>query len=84
MKVYIFHEDPGHGWLAVKRAELERLGILNQVSSCSYQRGDTVYLEEDCDAALFVEAKEKAGEPFEHRVSYQERSPIRHYAPFSA
>jgi len=62
IRTYIFHSDPSHGWMAVKRAELVRLGIDGQISSCSYQNGGTVYLEEDCDAALFLAAKKTKGE----------------------
>jgi len=40
---YIFHVDPGHGWLEVSRSELKELGILNQISRYSYQRGDKVF-----------------------------------------
>ena len=80
---YVFHTDPGHGWLAVKRLELFNLGILSQISSCSYQKGDTVYLEEDCDAPIFIKTKERAGEKFEYRESHQENTPIRNYQPFS-
>ena len=47
MKTIVYYTDPGHGWFAVKRAELAQLGILGQVSHYSYQRGRTVYLEED-------------------------------------
>jgi hypothetical protein len=57
MKNYKFYADPGHGWLAVKRVELEALGIADKVSRYSYQFGNTVYLEEDCDAGLFFNAK---------------------------
>jgi len=80
---YIFHTDPGHGWLAVKRDELRRLKILNQISSCSYQKGLTVYLEEDCDASLFIKAKKDAGEEFDYRESHQENTPIRSYQRFT-
>ena len=82
--MYVFHSDPGHGWLAVNRSELIRLGILDKVSPCSYQRGGTVYLEEDCDATLFIKAKEARSEKFEHRESYQENTPIRRYERFKA
>ena len=81
--MYIFHSDPGHAWLAVKRTELERLGILGEISSCSYQRGGTVYLEEDCDASLFIKTKKDNGETFEYRESFQEDTPIRSYDHFS-
>lgn len=82
-KQYVFHSDPGHAWLAVKRAELVRLDILHKISSCSFQRGGTVYLEEDCDAAVFIEAKETAGEKLSYRESYRENTPIRNYDRFT-
>ena len=49
IKSFNFHMDAGHGWLAVKRKALEDADLLNQVSDYSYQRGETVYLEEDSD-----------------------------------
>jgi hypothetical protein len=84
MKKYVFHSDAGHGWVAVKRKELVELGIINKVSSCSYERGNTVYLEEDCDAALFVEAAKKKDPSFDfiYRESFQDHSPIRSYSSF--
>lgn len=82
-KQYIFHTDPGHGWLAVKRSELQRLGIEDQISAYSYQRGGTVYLEEDSDAYKFIQAKKAIGEEVSHRESHQERTPIRGYEGFS-
>jgi len=82
-KTYYYHQDPGHGWIAVKRKELERLGILDKISGFSYQNGDTVYLEEDCDATTFCNAKKEAGEEFELKRSYREYTPIRHYEPFT-
>lgn len=54
---YTFYEDPGHGWLAVPKAELVSLGIDERITSCSYMDRDTAYLEEDCDFATFVAAK---------------------------
>jgi len=82
--VYIFHEDPGHGWLEVDRSELEQLGILRKISHYSYQKGNKVFLEEDVDAGIFIDAKKKAGEPFRHRVVYEENTPIRRYRSFRA
>jgi len=84
MKTYRFYSDPGHGWLAVKRDELIRLGILDQISSYSYQRGETVYLEEDCDASTFIAAKTKANEGLQFQESHTDNSsPIRSYECFS-
>jgi hypothetical protein len=82
MKKYVFHTDAGHGWIATKRAELIRLGILNKISSYSYQKGETVYLEEDCDASTFYGAKKEKGEEINIRESYRGRSPIRNYESF--
>ena len=46
--------DAGHGWLKVARGDLLAMGILDEISSYSYQRGWHVYLEEDCDAGLYI------------------------------
>jgi len=63
-KIYTMYADPGHAWLKVRRAELVRLGILEQISRYSYQHGPFVFLEEDCDAARFVIAKSQRGEGY--------------------
>lgn len=81
--MYVCHVDAGHGWLAVKRSELKKLGILQKITSFSYQRGKTVYLEEDCDAGTFMKAKEEKGEEVPMRESYHDYSPIRSYEGFS-
>lgn len=82
---YIFHTDPGHGWLAVKYAELIRLGIREQISGGSYisESGKTVYLEEDCDMTIFMNAKKSAGEICNLKESYQEYTPIRNFRLFN-
>lgn len=59
-KTYQFYEDPAHGWLKVLKTELVDLGIQNDISPYSYQRGESVYLEEDADFDKFVTAKGKA------------------------
>jgi hypothetical protein len=58
---FTMYEDDGHGWLAVPRSEIDRLGLV--VSSCSYQSraGTTVYLEEDCDRRNFLEEMKATG-----------------------
>lgn len=82
---FMFHSDSGHGWLAVKRSILEELDLLDQISTYSYQKGRTVYLEEDCDAPLLTNKIIRAG----FKVKYTEsknynilRSPIRSYGHF--
>jgi hypothetical protein len=82
--MYKFHADAGHGWLAVKRFELVELGILENISHFSYQRGKTVYLEEDRDMGLFLKAKGYPAVKVEIKQpsSWPDRSPIRSYKSF--
>jgi hypothetical protein len=78
---YDFISDPGHGWLKVKRSELRILGIDQQITPFSYQRGEYVYLEEDGDAALFVKTKRKRNQTvrFRERNAAYRASRIRNY-----
>jgi hypothetical protein len=83
-KTYIYHTDPGHGWLAVKRSELVRLGIADRITPYSYTRGDTVYLEEDGDLSTFFQAYEaEFGHRPQYHESYRERTPIRSYQSYT-
>jgi hypothetical protein len=78
MTTYTFHTDPGQGWLEVSRSELAMLHIDDAISAYSYQAGDKVYLEEDCDAAWFVDALECLGVKFSYNVvTSNTDSPIR-------
>jgi len=58
---YNFFSDPGHGWLCVPTEQIRTLGLTNKISQYSYMRDNVVFLEEDCDAPLFVEAAKAAG-----------------------
>jgi hypothetical protein len=52
-----FYSDPGHGWLRVDLASAKAVGLEpSNFSTYSYQQGHWLYLEEDCDASLFVKA----------------------------
>ncbi|MBA7607034.1 hypothetical protein ES703_14186 [subsurface metagenome] len=89
MRKFDFYNDPGHAWLKVTRKELVELGIEQQISGYSYQKGDAVYLEEDSDAPKFANAWEKKhGVKFEdsipsNNVHISDRaSRIRTYQPF--
>lgn len=61
---YVFHTDPGHGWLEVDKDELSLFNIADKISSYSYKLGNKVFLEEDCDAGLFINALENRGIKF--------------------
>ena len=56
MSKFIWASDAGHEWLAVKLSYVVSLGIKDKISSYSYVKGNTVYLEGDCDAAEFFNA----------------------------
>jgi len=64
MHTLTFHTDPGHGWLEVPHTLVASLGIASKVSAYSYQGRGNVYLEEDCDASLAIEAMKARGEDF--------------------
>lgn len=75
-----FYSDPGHGWLAVKRSILADWGLDNAITGYSYQRGGTVYLEEDCDCSTFLAAARARGiELSIIEKSTSKYSPIRSY-----
>jgi hypothetical protein len=80
-----YYTDPSHGWVAVKRELLHTLNIADKVSYYSYQKGKTVYLEEDCDYSLLINALKEQG----IELNIEERhtnnnSPIRSYERYSA
>jgi hypothetical protein len=82
MKIHVYN-DCGHGWASVKRSLLVELGIADKVSPYSFQRGQSVYLEEDCDLSLLVsafKARDIAPEWIEHYTD--RRSPIRSYESY--
>lgn len=63
---YTWISDSGHAWLQVSIDEVNILGIAGKISEYSYINGETVYLEEDCDAGLFIEALKERLPPTEH------------------
>lgn len=77
-----FYNDAAHGWLRVERTKLVELGIADKVSRCSYMYGKWAYLEEDCDAPLFIEACEAAGITIKHTSKYSEYAAIRGYSSY--
>jgi len=54
-----FFFDPGHGWLIVTRDLFAAVGLTERdISTYSYQQGDLLGLEEDCDTMTFFKAYE--------------------------
>jgi hypothetical protein len=57
-------QDPSHGWIGTDRATLQQLGIDRMISSYSYgERAPStrVWLEEDYDAGILINALDAAG-----------------------
>ena len=80
-----FYADPGHGWGAVKRKVLDQLGIADKITAFSYQKGQTVYLEEDCDLSTLVTALALKGETVQYKEKHTNKySPIRSYDRYVA
>ena len=77
-----FYADPAHGWLEVDLLDCIDLDIADKVSRYSYAKGEKAYLEEDCDAGLFIETAKNNGWTINIREIYQENTPIRNYQPF--
>ena len=70
-KNYIFHSDPGHGWVEISLKELRSLNIsVTQFSYYDYAAGKA-YLEEDCDAGKAIAALKESGiNPVFNEISY--------------
>ena len=90
-KPFTFHIDAGHCWLEVTSTDLNKLGLEeSDFSPYSYKapawrpfalarlNNTTYYLEEDCDAKVFIEEFEKVNGEIHFTDSYVEgESPIR-------
>ena len=68
-RILNYYTDPGHGWLAVDRADLDALEITRRISRYSYQQNEKVYLEEDLDMSIFMQAADDAG--WQVKMRYQ-------------
>lgn len=58
-----YHQDPGHGWIEIPRTLARQVlgSAYSRISPCSYRRGNQLFLEEDCDAPLLLNAARAAG-----------------------
>ena len=81
---YTWYSDPGHAWLKVPLPELKVLGILGDISAYSYYYAGQAYLEEDCDAGVFINALRELGYTVKTTEVYQEKTRIRDYPSIKA
>lgn len=86
-KRVVFYSDPAHAWLKVSVKELVKLGIADKITHLSYVRGKHAFLEEDCDAALYLDTlKALHGGKLEFKVeehSTNKQSRIRGYRSYT-
>jgi hypothetical protein len=86
-----YHQDPGHGWIETTMRELVRVGLTDAVSRFSYIDRSVsedpldaiVYLEEDCDATLFLSLL-RTTEAVKLRNVYSEVTGIRNLPAYDA
>lgn len=72
--------DAGHAWVKVSIKELLMLGILSKMSCYSYERNGYAFLEEDQDAAIYLEDLKDRDYDLVFKVSHTDRSSkIRNY-----
>lgn len=84
MRTFKYHHDPSHGWLAVKLDLLDSLDLIDKITTYSYIKGKTVYLEEDLDCTTFVqEYRKRFGVFQEQSLYYDKRCPVRGYNSYS-
>ena len=83
IKVY---SDPGHAWGAVKRNVIDELGIADKITAYSYQKGATVYLEEDLDLGTLIDTLKRRAVFYkiEEKAHTDRYSPIRNYSRYQA
>jgi hypothetical protein len=81
-RTFTYLQDPGHGWLIVSRGDLTEAGLSPaDFSSCSYVRGDTLALEEDCDMPRFLKRLDERGIPYRLREQHTNGDAyVRHWA----
>lgn len=85
MTAYNFYSDPGHGWLEVPKTKILELGIEDKISIYSYTNTNSVFLEEDCDLGVFLQAlseEERSSIKFREFFSNHE-SRIRNYPEYN-
>jgi hypothetical protein len=84
-KQFDYIQDAGHGWVKVPLTLLRELGIADQVTRYSYYNNGHVYLEEDNDTCLFMNAFHARfgfDPKLRERVARERRSRVRGYEPY--
>jgi len=82
-KKYTYTQDPGHGWVSVPHEDIVATGIKDLISPFSFINSTRVFLEEDGDLKLFMDAAKIIGWDIELKDSVVDKTSIRSYAPYN-
>lgn len=85
MLVFKHYSDDSHGWIAVKKKLIDDLNLSKKITVFSFQKGKTVYLEEDCDASVFLDELKKRDMNCQIiSIHHKNKSPIRGYERYAS
>ena len=60
--IFDFHQDGGHAWLKVSKDLFNRTNLtVKHISLFSYHDNNNYYLEEDCDATMYLNNLKEQG-----------------------
>lgn len=71
------HADDGHAWLEVSLNDIRYLGIWDRISRYSYIKDDRAFLEEDCDANVYLNKAKEEGWKISVTEKYMNNSFVR-------
>jgi hypothetical protein len=67
--ILTYHTNPSHGYLQVPLEVLRYVEATTKMSPYSAYNNENAFLEEDCDAGIFIKAVAKAG----YNVSFDDK-----------
>ena len=60
--IFDFHEDGGHAWLKVSKKLFNKTNAsIEHISHFSYEDNNNYYLEQDCDATMYLNNLKEQG-----------------------
>lgn len=77
--IFDFHQDSGHAWLKVSKDLFNKTNAsIEHISRFSYEDNNNYYLEEDCDATMYLNNLKDQGIQYSFiTIDDRDYSPIR-------
>ena len=77
--IFDFHQDGGHAWLKVSKKLFNKTNAsIEHISRFSYQDNNNYYLEQDCDATMYLNNLKEQGIKYSFiNIDDGDYSPIR-------